>query len=296
MSRGEDKFISLADAERIGALREKYGHHTSSHAFQTLYIWRNFVGRQLHLEMELFSLRYEAKGPNTWLFPCGAEEDVCRFIAERMDEPDFALCYLRAQDKALLERRFPGAFSFAHCPGDGEDIVDRAGHIQLAGKAYEKLRNKARRAERDHVIHTQPLGDDDAREALAIVKAWRANRTTAGSLALVGDEEDKEPLCMMANLGIEGILMLVDGQPFGVAAWYPLGDGVCDLFLAKESQRDPVLGYCLRRELMRSLPEDISYVNLEDDLDIEGLRAMKKQMAPVQMNDMWMARRNDDAE
>lgn len=110
---------------------------------------------------------------------------------------------------------------------------------------------------------------------------------------MVGDEEDKEPLLMLSDLAITGILMLVDGKPFGVAAGYMLSDDTCDLFLAKESERDPVLGYCLRRELMRSLPDSVRYINLEDDLDIEGLRTMKKQMVPKQMNDMWMAIRND---
>lgn len=122
-----------------------------------------------------------------------------------------------------------------------------------------------------------------------MIRAWRASRTTQGALDLYGDEEDAEPLERMAELGLSGILMRVDGEPYGVAAGFPLTDDTFDLFLAKERYKDPALGYCLRREWMRALPDTVTYVNLEDDLDMEGLRTMKKQMLPVRMNEMWMA-------
>lgn len=281
--------IAPCHAGQVEAIRQRADHRTSSHAYNTLYIWRHFVGGQLHLEAELFSLHYQAKGPNTWLFPCGDREAACRFISSHLSEPDFALCYLRAQDVQLLEERFPGCFRIDPAPGDSEYLVDRAAHLTLEGKRYEKLRGKARRAEREHTIAVEKLTQDNLADALDVIRAWGADRTARGALDLYGDEEDTEPLHHMQELGLTGILMRVDGAPFGVAAGFPLTADTYDLFLAKERCKDPALGYCLRREWMRALPDTVTLVNLEDDLDIEGLRTMKKQMIPVQMNEMWMA-------
>ena len=281
--------IAPCHAEQIETIRRRYDHETSSHAYNTLYIWRNFVGGQLHLEAELFSLYYRAKGPNAWIFPCGEKEAACRFIEAHLPETDFTLCYLREQDVQLLEERFPGCFRIEPAPSDSEYLVDRAEHVALAGKRYEKLRNKAKRAARDHAIEVQMLCEENLPMALDVIHAWRGNRTVQGVLDLYGDEEDAEPLHHLKELGLTGILMLVDGKPFGVAAGFQLSDDTYDLFLAKECTKDPALGYCLRREWMRAIPDTVRYVNLEDDLGIEGLRIMKKQMIPVKMNEMWMA-------
>ena len=281
--------IALEHAARIESIRRRFGHCTSSHAFNTLYIWRRFVGGSLHLEEDLFSLRYKAKGENTWLFPCGDREAAFRFISGHLEEPDFSLCYLREADVRWLTERFPGRFRVEETPGDSEYVVSRAGHEALSGKRYEKLRGKVKHAERDYGIVTERLNEDNTEAALRIIHAGRGNRHAEGSLKMYGDEEDTEPLLKQKELGITGILMRVNGEPFGVAAGFMLNEDTCDLFLAKECVKDPYLGYYMRREWMRMLPENVKWVNLEDDLEIEGLRTMKKQMIPEKMNTMWMA-------
>lgn len=259
---GQEELLSLAHAPGINEIRRRYGHDTSSHAFQTLYIWRRFVGCGLRLQSDLFSLRYQAKGPNTWLFPCGDREAAYRFILERMGEPGFSLCYLRQQDADWLARRFPGRFDMVPAPGDSEYIVDREAHLRLQGKRYEKLRNKLHRAEKAGAVAAEPLSEANLNEALQVIRAWRENRPAVGALRMVGDEEDTEPLTQMAQLGITGILMRVDGMPYGVAAGFMLSEDTYDLFLAKDAGRDPCLGYCLRHLLMAGLPEAVRWVNL----------------------------------
>lgn len=290
---GPAGLLSLSDAAQIEAVRYHYDHRSSSHAFNTLYIWRRFVGAQLYLEDDLFTLQYIAKGANTWLFPCGDSDAAFRFISAHLAEPDFSLCYLREQDVQWLENHFPGLFVISPSAGDNEYIVSRQGHIACAGKRYEKLRNKIHRAERDHTITIKPLNDENVGEALEIIRLWRGSRTAGGVLEMYGDEEDTEPLMKREQLGIRGILMYADGAPFGVAAGYMLSDDTFDLFLAKECVKDPCLGYYMRRELMRLLPENVRFVNLEDDLEIEGLRVMKKQMLPEKINEMWTAVRHE---
>jgi len=285
-----DALLSLEHAASIEAIRKQYGHDTSSHAFHTLYIWRRFVGNRLHLEPELFTLLYCAKGANTWLFPCGDRQAASRFITDHLHEPGFSLCYLRAEDKIWLEESFPGCFLIEPAPGDSEYVVSRESHIALKGKKYEKLRGKIHRAEKDYRIETEPLNDDNRDEALEIIRDWRGNRKISGALELYGDEEDTEPMMNMELLGITGILLRVNGEAYGVAAGFMLSEDTYDVFLAKEKSRDPYLGYAMRRELIRMLPESIRWVNLEDDLELEGLRTMKKQMIPEKMNEMWTAK------
>ena len=128
-------------------------------------------------------------------------------------------------------------------------------------------------------------------KAIQVIQAWHNLNAVRGSLDIYGDEGDLGQVRQLQALHGTGILLYADGKPCGVAAGYPLTDDAYDISLGKLSYEDAALGYYLRRAWMETLPDAVRLVNIEDDLDIEGLRVMKHNMRPVAMNDMWMAKR-----
>lgn len=80
--------LQLEDKQYIDELRIKYGHYTSSHAFDTIYIWRKEMGLTIFIEDELFAVKYNSKGSNVWFFPCGSKESVYRFIEKNAVKTD----------------------------------------------------------------------------------------------------------------------------------------------------------------------------------------------------------------
>ncbi len=72
--------ITLNCADSVEGLRKKYKHMLSSHAFDSLYLWREQMALSLSLEEDLFSVRYGIGGENAWFFPCGNETSVRRFL------------------------------------------------------------------------------------------------------------------------------------------------------------------------------------------------------------------------
>lgn len=74
-----------------------------------------------------------------------------------------------------------------------------------------------------------------------------------------------------------------------IAAGYPLCEDVFDLVLVKQVECLTGLSVYARNQLVRLLPEKYKWINAEEDLGVEGLRTMKKQMKPTEILKMYNA-------
>lgn len=282
--------IKLCYKEDIERLRNRYHHQSSSHAFSSLYLWRNPMGLTLYLEGEMFAVKSKWRGENAWFFPCGEKQAIIDFIKKHKSEEGFKLFYARQEDIQLLNQYFPQEFSFREDFASSEYIYDKEGHRTLSGKKYANLRTQLHKVEREHLLRTKPLSEETLSDAINIVKNWQGKKHSESILEIKEDEKiEEEGLSSFRELEICGVVIYMDGQPYAVAAGYPLSSNCYDLFLAKERERISGLAYYAKREFFLSLPDQYRYINIEEDLGIEGLRKMKKILNPVNMNQMWEA-------
>ncbi len=278
--------ITLFHRDRVEGLRFKYGHELSSHAFLSIFLWRKELKLYIYSNEDVFSVKCGLKGSNTWFFPCGSSEGKIKFIKEHMAAEDFALCYMRRQDVEFMEEYFPGGFGFKRDEASDEYIYKKEEHGTLIGKKYAKLRTQVHKAEREHEFKTQELTDKNIKDALSILENFCAGESN-GECRISDKGVVREAIEMFDILGIRGILTYMDNKPYSIAAGYPLTEDTFDMFLAKE--REPVQGcnYYVKRKFFLSLPHEYSYINMEEDLGISGLRRMKTLLAPVKMNEIW---------
>ncbi|MCD8337967.1 MAG: phosphatidylglycerol lysyltransferase domain-containing protein [Lachnospiraceae bacterium] len=304
--------ISLSMRGQIESLRLKYGRVTASHAFATLYIWREDMGLSVCLEDHLYAVKCRWRGENAWFFPCGKREAACRFIREQMKMSGLRLCYMEEADVELLEKEFPGAFRISEAEGDHEYLYDCAEQRALVGKRFAAIRNHIRRAEADHVLECEPLNRENLAEAMKVNRQWESRSSGQSDRSAPTDRPGGTPPESMAPanlregmledgaasetllrewdaLGSFGVLIRVDGEPHAVAAGYPLGMDTYDLCLAKQRFALPGLGAYTKHAFFCALPESVTCVNAEEDLGIEGLRRMKRQMRPSRLLKMYEA-------
>lgn len=103
--------ITFEQKESIEKIRKKYGHILSSHAFASLWIWKEKMGLTVHTEEDFFAVKSTLYGKNAWFFPCGAEEKKKAFLKKQMEEAEnFSLYYMREEDRMFLEEEYPGCF------------------------------------------------------------------------------------------------------------------------------------------------------------------------------------------
>lgn len=284
----ETRSITLDEKPRIHALRQKYGHALSSHAFASLYLWRKEMGLSILLRPEMFTVRCAWKGPNAWFFPCGSNQETAAFLEKGRERPGFRLCYMRKQDAAWLEKNFPGQWALRRTPEADEYLYDVAGHLALAGGGYANMRTQVHKVEREYRPAIRMLGEDTLADALEILRRWKRSRRWPEGCGLQDDQVDEEALLLRRQLDITGIVLYLDEKPTAVAAGFPLTPGVFDVAVAKSASTAQGVSYYVKREMFRL--SGCTTVNLEEDLGMPGLRRMKQGMNPWAIHEIWEAR------
>ena len=272
--------IQLEDRPIIDEIRAKTGHTLSAHAFTSLYLWQNALKLSVCLEGDAFFIRFLLRGENAWFYPCGSEEAQIRFLQMGLECQDFSLHYVRQEDMDFIQKQFPDRFRFEEAWGDSEYICDRMAQIEMQGGAYRNLRAKVRKARERHNWIIEPLGPENMEEAKHVLFSWEAlrERTGDGDAALIG-------LTKFEALGFQGILARTEEGPQAVAFGKTIAPDIFD-FHVEKTLIPSTVNY-VKWELYRRLPEQIKWINLEEDLNLPGLKNNKLQAVPVAITPLW---------
>lgn len=272
--------IQLEDRPIIDEIRAKTGHTLSAHAFTSLYLWQNALKLSVCLEDDAFFIRFLLRGENAWFYPCGSEEAQIRFLQMGLERQDFSLHYVRQEDMDFIQKQFPDRFRFEEAWGDSEYICDRMAQIEMQGGAYRNLRAKVRKARERHNWIIEPLGPENMEEAKHVLFSWEAlrERTGDGDAALIG-------LTEFEALGFQGILARTEEGPQAVAFGKTIAPDIFD-FHVEKTLIPSTVNY-VKWELYRRLPEQIKWINLEEDLNLPGLKNNKLQAVPVAITPLW---------
>lgn len=270
--------LQLGDMPYIEKIRKKYKHSTSSHAFETLYIWGDELGLTVYIEEELFAVKCSSKGDNTWFFPCGSPTEICRFI-DKIDKNNLRFCYMREEDVRLLEENFPERFEITEKECDHEYLYSCSEWTELKGSAFAGIRNHIKRACRDNELRFEKINDNNIGQVRNIIHRWKEESMAKG------DKSDNVAAAILIDnynaLGVQGIVVYVNEILFAIVAGFPLSEDCFDMCLAKQTDRLSGLSVYAKYEFVKSLPKQYVYFNAEEDLGVEGLRIMKQQMKPI---------------
>ena len=283
----EFKAIELAHRASVDEIRQRHGHTLSSHSFVSLFLWRTEMGLSLFLDGRFFVVKCLWKGRNSYLFPCGDPGMSAGFIGAHVSEPDFKLCYMRDEDVDFLAREFPGKFLTMPDRDSAEYLYDRAEQTGMRGSRYSSLRRQVRRLEREHELDMEPLTRENIARARGLVADWRAVHPGIFGIGLDDAEVSLEALELREELGLSGVLVRVDGVDGAVLAGGFISCDTFDLCLAKTAFRLPGFDFYTKLVLYGQLPEECRFINREEDLGIEGLRANKLGMHPCALTRIW---------
>lgn len=272
------KKIEISDKKTIDYIRKKYNHTTSSHAFQSLYIWKDDMKLELYLEPDFFAVKCLLEKDNEWFFPCGSKEKIKCFLSQFLGEK-ISFRYMREDDVKFLNEIAPNTYEIMEIPGDDEYIYSVQEQLELKGKKLRTVRNHISRVKRDHELRYEPITEDNMSEVIKVSNAWTRKSTEQSNIQDV--TASAYLLEKRADLDVMGVLVYVDEEPFAIVAGFPLSDNCFDMAMAKQVDTLSGLTTYAKYAMYNVLPPQYEFVNAEEDLGIEGLRMLKHQMGPV---------------
>ena len=284
--------IELDDKDRVEGLRRRFGHELSSHAFASLFLWKDKMKLSIDLEEDGFLIQTEEENMHEYFYPCGSEDAQLRFLQMHMEEPGFSLVYVREEDRSFLETHFPGQFSYEEAPDSDEYLFFREDFKSLDGYAYANVRKRINRLKRKHELEVSLFCDEDEETAHALLTKWEeAVSHQPGIHGLLDDGIPERALRYRKELEFYGLTVRVDGEVKGFAFGFLLDEHTIDGCSECHDLEIEGLSFYIQMAMLLYAPEGVQYMNGEEDLGISGLRTMKRFLNPCRMNRVVTARR-----
>lgn len=275
--------IELCHKMKIDQIRTQSKHILSSHSFSSIYLWREKMHLKLFLTENLFCVKREEMFQDQYFFPCGEDGEKIRFIQALIREGSVFFQYIREEDKAFLEKYFPGKFEFRSAREDWEYVYDKREQIDLSAGGFKHLRSKVHQGERGYHWIIENLTTDNLHYAYEVADNWNNRTTNKGAYADI--QATMAALDNFEELGLSGLVLKAEQKPLAIAVGTAITEDTFDLHISKTLVSN--IDSYLKWELFRSLPNEITYINREEDLGIEGLRCNKSEMKPVRFNELW---------
>lgn len=282
--------IDISQKAQFEKIRESCKNKLSANTFNSLYLWQHQMKLSAFITDDFFAVKCGERGENTWFFPCGSREAVECFIKDGMKSKDFSLCYIGEDDAKWLAESFPSQWKLEREEESDEYICSISELIGLRGGKYTGVRHKINRIERENILKTLPISDDNIGDALAVVSEWERLPHSIGNNNLVDGGVSDKALAERKQLGIEGVIVYKDGQPVSVFAGFSIDENTLDALVGK-CRGDAPRGfvYYAIREYVRQYADRYTYCNLEEDLGIPGIRLIKQELRPESKNLIWVA-------
>ena len=192
---------------------------------------------------------------------------------------------LTERTAAALEEAYPGRFD---CVED-RDLAEYMYPAQVMGAFSGHALMKRRRevhafwrmyGTRAVVSRIRP---EDAADVLSFEQKWLAqNKETHDMHALEREERMIEfQMTRFDTLRLSGVILRIDGAIAGFGYGTHLSSRFYDAIVEKGDRQVPNIYKVLRQESVRQCAMDCAYVNMEEDVGVPGLRALKYAYQPA---------------
>jgi len=147
---------------------------------------------------------------------------------------------------------------------------------ELLGKDFQKKRNLVNTFLKNYSSEKKLMNVETIKDALLVLDEWKEGK------GLHADYDSaKEALNLHSELGFFGLVFYIDGKPVGYCQGETLVSGNSfAVHFEKAIENYKGIYQYINQEFAKSIPENITYINREQDLGHQGLRQAKMTYRP----------------
>ncbi|HZV82327.1 MAG TPA: phosphatidylglycerol lysyltransferase domain-containing protein [Geobacteraceae bacterium] len=154
----------------------------------------------------------------------------------------------------------------------------------LPGNRFHKKKNRINYFTARHSFSVEPFSADHLPGALQLLREWRrVQEAEAGSPLDLEAEATEEALNMAGELGLSGVVVLLEGRVAAFALGEQLNRETAVCHFEKTDPFVEGIAQLVNREFSRRLFTDCTFINREQDLGEPGLREAKISYHPVRL-------------
>lgn len=274
------------DRKSMEECLSKNNYRVCESAYVTYFLWQEKYNFEVCFRDGFMFVKYNEGGDRGFLYPFGEGDfaaaintlkEYCRLTGEELK-----FGYIIEEIVEKLEEHFPNEFVFTEDRDSSEYLYLAESIITLSGKKLHGKRNFLNRFKRQYEDRWlfEPITSANKEEIFRYEARWqRDNRTKEGDL-------DSEKLVIekllknMEDLGSVGGILRLDGEIIGFSLGTKISHDTFDVQIEKADWEIPGAYQMLNNEFAKMFCTDVTYINREEDMGLEGLRKAKLSYYP----------------
>ena len=283
------KPISLDMKNQVNQYYFEFGEGSCQHSFATSFCMNSKYGDMFcEQDRYLYVLRNKlcTSGNRVYLFPMGSRDndkikDAIDTIISDAHENNAKVEFnsITEDAKNKLVELYRDKFIIEERRDLYEYIYNVTDLAYLKGSKYYNKRNEVSSFLRKYEGHLdiRKISSDDIGNIKTLSKAWLGNDDNRMENVQLQIENQALNIVFdnYEELGIIGLVIYVDKDLAGFIVGIKLNDKYVDAMIEKGNVNYKGVYKVLNKEFSRICCEEQEYVNLEEDLGVEGLRNMK---------------------
>ncbi|MBR5847827.1 MAG: GNAT family N-acetyltransferase [Bacteroidaceae bacterium] len=240
-------------------------------------------------------LRFVLDGHVTYMKPIG-KGDLRRVLGLLMADARSLGDTLRVAcvcpcAQALMDESMPGAFTYTINRDKSDYLYLREKLVTLSGKKLQPKRNHISKFKRTYPNYEyRPLTPDLVDDCIRLGEEWCLTSDSCMQHAMQAEQKMiAYALNHIDELHIVGGTLFVEGKMVAFTFGSRINGEAFDVCVEKADTSYEGAYAMINNEFVSRLPEDIVYINREEDLGLEGLRKAKMSYYPDLIMDKMVA-------
>jgi len=279
----------ITDFEWIKQITKGSRSLGSDTSYANIFLLRNKYHIEISFYKSFLLRKYQGKmGRAGYGYPIGSGNvsevlNLLRSDAAKNGMP-FTFCLLDEQQRAELEKKYPGKFNYTENDADSDYIYMQQDLALLKGRRYHKKKNHVSGFERKYTDYRlEPIHAGNINDAVKVAQLWYEERMDQKSMRKSQEYiAIKEAAEYFEPLELSGGILYVNDNPVAMTMASAINDKICDIHFEKAIGGYADNGaYAAINQKFAQYLDGYEYINREEDIGIEGLRKAKMSYHPV---------------
>lgn len=287
--------VTAADGAWAGPLLRQSGYASCEYAFVNIFMWAHVYHTRIARFEDWVIARSEGRHSYHYLFPAGRGDEAAALRAIRQDAEAagkrLVIFSVSPEAKERMEGYFPGQYEFSAARANSDYLYRAADLANLPGKKYQKKRNHLSRFLKENPDwQFLPITPEVMPAIRQFNDAWCRlydNRDDAGIAA--EHRAIERVFRHYDELRLRGGYVTAGGRIVAFSFGSEINASVFDVHVEKALYDVNGAYTIINREMARAFGTGYEYINREDDVGEEGLRAAKLSYHPARMEEKWIA-------
>ena len=285
------KPIEIQDKPLLDEFLRKDPPQISELTFTNLFIWRHhYQPAWLEWEGCILIIFHPQKGSIYGLSPFGpgdkksALDVLCKEIAKQT--ADVRIC--RAGEEFVTNHVDPGKYAVVSDRENSDYVYLAKDLINLSGNKYHRKKNHLNQFIKNYAFEYHPLNRELVRRVLGMQEAWCQIRECVVKPDLLAEDfAVHEALTYFEELGYQGGAILINSVVEAFALGEALYGDTAVIHIEKANPDIPGLYAAINQLFCLNAWSEVTYINREQDMGVEGLRKAKESYYPHHMVDKY---------